>query len=147
MPTTRAEARNEVLSLLTEALVGAGVDRRRILYEGKKGADPAIREGEAPWARIEFNESSGEQRSLTGGIGRARFEVGCVVLVQVFTRWGDGLIEDDRISVAVKRSMQGVATPGGGRFRDVVARPSGEDGPWWLTIVSGSFEYDEWVSV
>jgi hypothetical protein len=147
MPATRAEARDQVLGVITAAALAAGIAQDRIVYDDKAGRKPESDSPSLlPWLRVLFRHAGSDQRSLTGDLGRVRFVRGGTLTVQIFTPGGDGLASADTLSAALLASVEGKTTAGGVQFFEATANGIGPDGPWFFTLMTARVEYDEFVT-
>lgn len=146
MPATREQARDDVMSRVRDAAVGAGVSATDIVYDDKPASKPSTDAPVRPWLRVLLRHQSSIQTSLTGSLGTARFTRTATLTVQVFTRSGTGLELDDALVPAITGVLEGKVTPRGVLFFDVTANEIGEDGPWFNTNVTARVEYDEFIA-
>ena len=81
----------------------------------------------------------------TGGgndhIGNKLFFRFGTVTIQIFTRYGSGLANNDLAAKVAIDAFQGKSTPGGVWFRGVTLNEIGQDGDWYQSNVLANFEY------
>ncbi len=146
MPATRSEARDQILRVVTDAAISAGIKSADIKYTSKASPKPAKDAPVRPWCRVTFRHEAGNKTSLTGDFGRSRFTRNGLLIVQVFAESGDGLVSSDQIIPVIQQAMEGKTTSGGVQFLDVTANEIGEDGVWFNTNINARIEYDEFVN-
>lgn len=144
MSLSRSQARDEVMAVVVDAAVAAGVPVARVIFDGKDNAKPVSSPALA-WVRAVLRHQESRKRSLTGGLGKSRFVHDANLIVQLFVPSGDGLLASDAAADHFTSRMMGKVTPGGVRFFGVSANEIGEDGPWYNTNVFARIEYDEFV--
>lgn len=99
-------------------------------------------DGKVAWVRASVRHAESNQRSL-GSVGRRRFTRTGVVVLQVYTPFGDGFTLADRLAMKALRDALEGSTTTGVWFRRVSAREVGKSGLHQQTNVVASFEYDE----
>lgn len=134
MSLTITQARDEILALFMTAW-NAQVTVPPVFYWDITH-DPPVQDA---WARIIVQHITGQN----DGITNRRFSRTGVVTVQIFTRFGAGLSQNDTLTKIAADAFQGKATPGGAWFRNVRLREIGQDGQWFHSQVLADFEYTE----
>ena len=85
-----------------------------------------------------------EVQSSLGEAGNRRFRIYGIIMVQVFTPFGDGLTLADVLSGVVKGAFRGVNTGSDAiTFRNTRVVDVGPSGAWRQTNVVAEFDYDE----
>ncbi len=139
MSLTRTQARDEILALFKASWEAQPAPIPTVLYDDKA---PAPTSGDKAWARVSVLHNDGDQQTL-GEVGNRRFNRLGIVIVQVFTPFGSGLVSADTIVPVAVNAFEGNKTPGGVWFRHVYSRDIGKTGQWHQTNVFADFEYDE----
>jgi hypothetical protein len=136
MSLTKAQARDEILSVLNEAWDATDYP---MLFEDL----PAVLPKNGPWARTSVRHVDGEQATLSGGLGLQKFKRSGFITVQIFSPSGDGLSLSDSLIKIVMDAFEGKATSGGVWFRNVRSTEVGPDGNFFQVNVTIDFEYTE----
>jgi len=137
MTATFDEANDDILTLFKTAWDTTGF---LALYENVVGEKPTA---QAPWARITVRHGTGFQSSLTGGLGKSRFERNGIAAVQIFIPNGEGLSLGYSLSKVVADAFEGKASPKQVWFRNVTINEIGPDEEWFQFNVVIGFTYDE----
>jgi hypothetical protein len=66
-----------------------------------------------------------------------------LLFVEVYIPAGNGLSLADQIVKVVLDDVEGQTTANGVYFRNAQVREEGVSGPWFLTVITVEFEYDE----
>lgn len=138
--TTRTQARDELLGLVSTAMTGE--DQVTIIWDNKDGDKPGAQNS---WMRVTLRHREGAQSSLGAEDRRRRFRNDGMLIVQVFCPTGPGLSESDRLSMKLLEQFRSRRTASGVLLRKAKASEIGPDGGWHQTNVSVEFEYDEIV--
>lgn len=136
MSLTIAEARDEMLALFRTAWI-ATYPTAPILWRDAASDDDLPTED--IWCRATVLHTAGGNDSIGN---RMFFRVGAVT-VQIFTRYGSGLANNDNASKVALDAFQGQSTAGGVWFRGVTLNEIGQDGDWFQSNVIAPFEYTE----
>jgi len=139
----RAQAIDEILALAHTAwTVTAGQEASRWKWENvaQKAVPPS---GQQPWGRIILRHTESGQTSLAGADGRRRFTRMGVLQMNIFEPVGQGMGAATDLPEIMKNAYEGITTAGGVIFSDVTIREIGENGDFYQTNVTASFEYDE----
>lgn len=147
---TNDEAEDEILATFLTAWTAAGAAATPpttypVDYEDVPlGAamKVAIDSGSVPWARVRIKPNKRFQATLAGTLGR-RFDEHGILFIELYTPSGDGLTLARFLSTLVRNAFEGVSTPNGVWFRDVVATRVGPDGHWFHYNVTASYQFDE----
>ena len=133
-------ARGEILSHFTTAWNAQTPPVPTLLYQDKK--TPRIPDS-GPWARINVQHNDRDRATVGGNANNRRFRAFGIIIVQIFTPYGDGLTNNDSLVNVAVNAFEGTKT-GEDRveFRNVRSQEIGEDGPWFQTNVIAEFDYD-----
>lgn len=136
-----AEARDEILTLFRTAwLADPTTTAAPILWADKTSDDDLPNPEEDPiWCRATVLHTSGGNDS----IGNKLFFRNGTATIQIFTRYGSGLTNNDLAAKVALDAFQGKSTAGGVWFRDVTLNEIGQDGDWFQSNVLANFEYTE----
>lgn len=137
MTATFRQASDEILAVFQAAWGPLG---HTALYDSVAGAQPPATE---PWARVSVRHSTGEQATLSGGLGTRRYSRDGTLFVQIFAPVGNGLSVAYDLAKVVADAYEGTATPAGVWFRDVRLNEIGPDDQWFNVNVLVDFTYDE----
>jgi len=139
MSATPTQARDEILAKFHEVWDVSASDVP-VLYSDRAQDIPDT----GSWARITVRHLTGEQATLSNGIGQRRFRHEGTVFVQIFTPFDDGMVRSDELVEIAKTAFEGeVTTPGRVIFRRVRINEIGQDGQWFQSNVLADFEYDQ----
>jgi len=147
MPTP-AVARTDMYSMLKTAWdAGASTSGKTLLYDNVTADVPQAESGSTGdpdlWGSVRVEKNLSRVRSLRGDGGLRRFRrVGFLVL-EVYTPAGNGLLSADAVVKVVLDGLEGQTTANGVYFRNAQVREEGVSGPWFLTVITVDFEYDE----
>ena len=132
-------ARDEILSHFTTVWNAQTPPVPDLHYDDKTLDLPTA----SPYARITIKHTPLSLRTVGGETGNRRFRRFGVVTVQVFTLFGDGLQEADRIATIAANAFEGQKT-GEDRvtFRETRIEEVGEAGLWFQTNVVVDFDWD-----
>lgn len=143
MPLSLPDARKELQAMIwaewqarSQALLGYVAEVRWQKREASAPADQT-----KPWLRVSITHTAGEQATLAEP-GARRFTHRGLVLIQAFSPTVLGEAYSDQVAQAALACIQGKGTPDVW-IRNASARESSPEEPWFLWLVSGSFEYDE----
>lgn len=139
----RAEAIDEILALAHTAwtvTAAQGAERWKWENVSKQTVPPS---GQEPWGRITLRHTESGQTSLAGAVGTRRFTRQGALTINIFEPCGQGTGASTDLPEIMKDAYEGVTTAGGVIFRDVTIQEIGEDGDFFQTNVTASFEYDE----
>ena len=142
MPATRTEARDQALALFKAAWDAQTAPVPPLIYDGTTKQSPAP---PSPWARVSFQNTVSEQRSIGGPV--RDFERNALLIVQIFSAPDDGLSSADVYAKVAMDALEGKRTSGGLYFTRVSARDAGKSGAWNLTIVTAQCTYDEFKTM
>ena len=137
MPATIATARDEMSALFKAAWDTTGLP---VIWDDVAKTPPKTRTG---WARFTIRHEDGDQSTLSGGLGKARFTRRGTIFIQIFTPVGKGLSDADPLIKKAMDAYEGKSTASGVWFRNVRPREIGPDGDWNQVNVLADFEYDE----
>ena len=142
MTTTVENARDEIYTLLKDAVAAAGSLPAgfKLFYDDTKDeSSPDL----SPWARVSVRHFDGGESSISRGNGKGRYERKGTVYVNLFSVPGDGLrILDPLVKIALD-AYEGKATPSQVWFRKVRVREQGIVKGWYQINVLIDFTYDE----
>ena len=130
-------ARDEIQTLFQTAW-NAQPSPPPVYYWDVQGDDPTS-EATPAWARITVRHTIGRDAAIGG---RCFLRQGTVT-VQIFTKFGEGLVNNDQLAKVAVDAFQGKATPGSVWFRNVRLNEIGQDGDWFQSNVLADFEYYE----
>jgi hypothetical protein len=136
MSLTIAEARDEILTLFRTGWVAA-YPTAPILWADRTSDDDLPTD--PIWCRATVLHTAG----FNDAIGNKIFGRSGTATIQIFTRYGSGLTNNDVAAKVALDTFQGQATPGGVWFRDVTLNEVGQDGDWFQSNVLATFEYTE----
>lgn len=134
MSTTRAEARDAICQVVKDA---AG--SYEVVYQDAETKTSA-RDGKTAYLTVTIKHAETVRQSLAA-VGNRRFERTGVVIVQVFTPFGDGFTLADQLATSVQGALEDSA--GEVWFRRVSAKEIGKDGSYQQTNVTAAFTYGE----
>lgn len=141
MPTSIAQARDDVLTLIADAADDLGIP---MVWEGTAGSDkPSTDDPQQSWARAGFQHVARRQTTIVGSDGNRRFTSYGLVSIQLFTPPADGLADADPTAEAFRNAIEGKSTANGVWFRNARTIEVGLSGGWWQTNILADFEYDE----
>ncbi len=139
MSLTTTEARDEILGLFRTAWV-ASYPGAPILWRDKaQDEDLPNPETDPIFCRATVLHTGGGNDAISN---RLFFRLGTAT-IQVFTRYGSGLANNDAAVKVAQDAFQGQKTAGGVWFRNVRSNEIGQDGDWFQTNVLADFEYTE----
>lgn len=105
--------------------------------------DAALDAKSASWARLTILHSSGEQTTLAGNVGNARFGRTGVIIVQCFSPLGIGLKRAYNEAETVLAAFEGKRTADDVWFRNCRIEEVGESGAWYQINVVVEFTYEQ----
>lgn len=139
---TRTEARNACMAVARSALVAAGVTD--IVYDSKgTGRRPEHGLDPAPYAFVRLRHVSSRQTTVGGGVGERRFRRRGALLVNLWARRGDGLVQADVLTEAVLASLEDSLPVASVDLFNLTANEIGEDGGWFGMLITGDVTYDD----
>jgi|AntAceMinimDraft_13_1070369.scaffolds.fasta_scaffold09600_3 hypothetical protein len=141
MPTTRSQARDDMVGVAVAALASVSISGDRVRSDAK--GSPSRPSGSSAWAMVRIRHDDSEVASLAGRDGTRRFIQRGSLIVDVYENGRDGLAASDASTSAVKAALDGIRTENGVVLGAASAVEVGEDSPWFLTSVSARFRYDE----
>lgn len=142
MPTTVAEARDQMSQVLKDAIDESDDYEDTLILWKDTDADPPNSTKE-PWIRFAVHHSSGRQASLSGALGTKRYRRNGIVRVRLFTAKGEGHSTSDVLGPIIMHAYEAGDTPDGVWFRNVRIQEVGVSGGWFETDILADFEYDE----
>lgn len=149
MPNTN-DARNSIYQLLYTAWQASSVTQDETIVWANRTEDvPQAPDnfndpsGPSVWASVAVNHSSSAIASLRGTNGLTRYRRVGFVEVSVYTPAGNGLESNDAVVEVVLGGLEGKTTASGVELRSASIREVGNSGPWYQTVVTVDFEYDE----
>lgn len=141
--TTPNTARDEVLALFKAAWdADAESTGIPVLWENVVGTPPEatdVNGNPTSWARAQMRHVDGGHAN----IGNTRFDQSGLITIQIFTPSGFGLEKSDKLADVARKAFEGKKTASGVWFRDARINEEGPDGPWFMTNVFVTFEYDQ----
>ena len=143
-----AQARNDIYSAVKTAWdAGAATSGKTLIYDNVTSDIPQAESGSTGdpdlWGAVRVENNISSVRSLRGDGGVQRFRRVGIVVVEVFTPAGNGLSSADAVVKVVLDGLEGKTTANGIIFRNAQVREEGVSGPWFLTVITVDFEYDE----
>lgn len=99
--------------------------------------------GPSMWAQVNVQHVNSDISSLRGTNGLKRFRRTGFVRVNVYTPAGNGLQFNDTVVRVVSDGLEGKTTASGVELRSASSQEMGSSGPWFHTVVTVEFEYDE----
>jgi len=139
MTATYAQATDDILGVFKTAWDTTGWDA--VYTNVATPQKPPT--GSDPWARVTLQHVTGNQASLTGGLGTARYSRAGILTIQIFTPAGEGLLEAHNLAKIITDAFEGTATANGVWFRNARVNEIGPDGDWYQVNVLIDFTYDE----
>lgn len=134
------EARDEILTLFRTAWIAQAPPVPPVIY-GDIESDPP-KDGTA-WATAKVLHSISNQATL-GESGNRRFRRHGLVVINIYTPAGDGLVAADAMSKVALDAFEGKTSASGSIwFKNVHMSEGGQDGNWHNSQVMAEFEYDE----
>ena len=94
------------------------------------------------WAIIHINDISKPKVSIGNANGKKRYRATGLLMIELFTNYGEGTEQSDEISDAIETAYRGGATPSGINFKDPVTVPGGNDTNWYKVTVLIQYYYD-----
>jgi len=146
--STIEQARSDIYTALKAAWDAGAATTGKILTYGNVTAD--VPEDEIastgtpePYGSVRIENTFSSAQSLRGDGGLRRFRRTGLLFVEVYTPAGNGLSSADQIVKVVLDGLEGQTTANGVYFRNAQVREEGVSGPWFLTVITVEFEYDE----
>lgn len=131
-------AKDAIYAVLKTAIEGSTYQALNIVYPDTKEDTP---DGEH--IRVFVDLTDERQRSI-GGTGLRRYRVYGLIMIQIFTPFGNGEVLADDIAGVVKGAFRGVNTGADAiTFRHARVVSVGQDASWLQTNVTVEFDYDE----
>lgn len=137
MTATFDVANNEILEFFKTAWDTTGF---LALYENVEGAKPTTQD---PWARAVIRNGEPGPTSLSGALGKQRFERTGLLMVQIFIPNGEGLSRGYTLGKIVVDAFEGKATPSQVWFRNARVNEIGPSDEWYQFNALVDFQYDE----
>jgi len=94
------------------------------------------------WIRVRLRHTAGRQVTLANDIGARRFRRWALLMVQVMSPTGTGLVSPHSHAILIVDALEGMATPHDVMIRNVRMNEVGSDGQWFQTNVFADVEYD-----
>lgn len=137
----RTTARNEMIALFRTAWL-ANVDSQNVelFFSDVKKTPPDTLDA---FARITVTHALGEQATLANGTGNRKFSRTGLVTIQIFTKYGEGLVLSDKLAKVAVDAFEGNTTASGIWFRNVTANEIGLTADKFQVNVTADFTYDE----
>jgi hypothetical protein len=147
MPS-QAVARTDIYSAVKAAWDAGAATAGKVLTYANVTSDVPVDEigatGEPePYGSVRIENSISSVQSLRGDGGQRRFRRVGLLFVEVYIPAGNGLSLADQIVKVVLDDVEGQTTANGVYFRNAQVREEGVSGPWFLTVITVEFEYDE----
>lgn len=141
MSLTITEARDEMLTLFKDAWEADVTTAAAPIVWTDAPDDNNVPNPETNdiWCRATVIHTVGRNSA----IGNKLFDREGVVTIQIFTRYGAGLANNDLACKVALDAFQGKSTSGGVWFRNVTLNEIGHDGDWFQSNVLANFEYTE----
>ncbi len=142
MTATFEEAVDDILTMFKDAwdTTGFGVIYENVVAAEGSTVPPTSTD---PWARVMVRHVTGNQSSLSGGLGTQRYTRTGVLIVQIFVPVGEGLSQALQLGKIVADAYEGKASPLQVWFRNVRVNEVGPDGDWYQVNTIANFTYDE----
>lgn len=129
------------MAVARSALVAAGVSD--ITYDSKgSGARPPSGSETDAFAYLRVRHVSSRQTTVGGAEGERRFRRRGSLIVSLWARRGDGLVQADVIAEAVLASLEDARPAAGVDLFNLTANEIGEDGSWFGMLLTGDVVYD-----
>ena len=146
----RSDARQSIYQILHTAWQASSHTRDEKLVWVNVSADVPIEPNQfndtsvpSLWADVSVQHVSSEISSLRGTNGLKRYRRAGFVRVNVYTPTGDGLEFNDIVVGVVSDGLEGKTTANGVELRSASSQEVGNSGPWFQSVVTVEFEYDE----
>lgn len=137
---SQTAARDAIYARLKTVIDASAYSALPVYYPDRVKTTP---DGDTEHLRAFVDLTDEYQRTL-GSAGNRRYRIYGIVMVQIFTKYGDGQERADLISGVVKGAFRGVNTgPDAITFRHVRVIDVGHSGPHLQTNVVAEFDYDE----
>ncbi len=108
----------------------------------KQDADRDAPTGTTPYCRMTLKHNTGKA-SLADESMRRRYDRRGVLMIQVFTKFGDGFALADAFVNLLADATEGQRTPNGVVFHRVQRLEVGKSGKWSQMNFTAEFQYDE----
>lgn len=138
MITSKTQAKDDILT------VYKAVADAESIYSIYPNTDKAIPEpGTEPvWAKLVIRDNTKDRKSVGNANGKIRYKADGLLTIELFTKFGEGTEESDRISDLIEDVYRGTRTPGGVLFRNPVTVPAGNDTNWYKVTILVQYYYD-----
>lgn len=136
MSLTYEQAVDDMMAMLKAAWDPTG---HKMFYES---VDADRETDNTAFAMALIRHASGQQQTLGAAGGRTFVRRG-IIIVQIFTRIGNGLRESYQLAKVVADGFEGESSENGVWFRNVRINEIGKDGMFIQTNVNIEFEYTE----
>jgi hypothetical protein len=143
MTATPTEAYNDLMALIMAkwtTLIGAAEFEDKPRATGEEPIPPI--DPQRAWIRVRLRHTSGKQVTLANDIGSRRFRRYGLLMVQVMSPTGTGLVSPHSHAILINDALEGMATPHDVLIRNVRINEVGSDGQWFQTNVFADIEYD-----
>lgn len=141
MTATVLQARDEINTLAKAAFDAATLPTGFLVIWDD--ANPPTQTSQFPWARVSVRHNAGGQSTISGGLGKGRYERKGTVYVNLFCAPGDGLRVLDPLVKTVLDAYEGKSTPSQVWFRKARVREMGIVKGWYQINVLIDFVYEE----
>lgn len=139
MTLTIAQARDEMLTLFRTEWIATYPTAPILWADATSDDDLPNPETDPIWCRATVRHTGGGNDSVGN---RLMYRIGAVT-IQLFTRYGSGLSNNDQAAKVAMDAFQGRSTAGGVWFRNVTLNEIGQDGDWFQANIIAEFEYTE----
>ena len=144
---TRTEAVDDILKVVGDAWTATAIPLgfEAMFFEDNDQPTPDAVDGNGDvrqWGRSSVRHLQGFEPTIRRGTGQGRYRQLGQLVVQVYSRQGDGRATSDTVVQALQDAIQGTCTPNGVVFRQVSGNEVGQSGVWYQVNVQANFEYD-----
>lgn len=143
MTATPAEAYDDLLTLIRSKwtnLIGAAEFEDKPRPSAAEPIPPT--DAQRPWIRVRLRHTGGRQVTLANDVGSRRFRRFGLLMVQIMSPSGSGLVSPHSHAILIVDALEGMATPHDVLIRNVRISEVGSDGQWYQTNVFADIEYD-----
>lgn len=137
MPVASQAAARDAILALFKAAWDAQATPPTVYYDDVVGDPP----GDEAYAVVQVRHNTSGQATF-GTTGNRKFDRTGLVTVQIFTPYGGGMVQADALAQVAQDAFEGKSADSGAIwFREVRVQEIGQDGEWFQTNVTATFEY------